>query len=171
VTPTTMATFESSDEPASRPRLPFDAQRIHHGPQLLAIHAGHLRGQNFRALDVANAALEARNFGARELLLHLFDLAFQRAFLFGQLFLSLPRCARFFLLNFSQDRFARDGFDAAHAGRNAAFVSDDAQADVAGAMDVRAAAQLLAETVGSETTRTRSPYFSPNSAMAPVLSA
>ena len=49
------------------------------------------------------------------------------------------------LLELVEDRFAGDGFDAAHAGRDAAFVDDLAQADVAGAADVRAAAQLLAE--------------------------
>ena len=42
--------------------------------------------------------------------------------------------------------FAGDGFDAAHAGRDAALVDDLEQADVAGAPDVRAAAELLAET-------------------------
>jgi hypothetical protein len=42
-------------------------------------------------------------------------------------------------------RVARDGFNAAHAGRNAAFVDDLAEADIAGAAHVGSAAQLLAE--------------------------
>ena len=63
-------------------------------------------------------------------------------------------------------------FDAAHAGRDAALVHDLADADIAGAAHVRAAAQFPAERPSpTDTTRTLSPYFSPNSAMAPVFSA
>ena len=47
--------------------------------------------------------------------------------------------------NCSHGAFAGDGFDAAHAGRNAAFVNDLADADIAGARDMRAAAKLFAE--------------------------
>ena len=49
------------------------------------------------------------------------------------------------LLVLPQGRFAGDGLDAPHAGRDAAFVHDLADADIAGAPDVRAAAQLAAE--------------------------
>ena len=65
-----------------------------------------------------------------------------------------------------------DRFDAADAGGRAAFAGDQEQADIAGLVDVRAAAQLVGEKsllAGSPMVmvRTVSPYFSPNSAMAP----
>ena len=50
------------------------------------------------------------------------------------------------LLKLAQRAFAGDGFDAPHAGGDAAFIDDLADADIAGAAHVRAAAQLLAET-------------------------
>ncbi len=71
--------------------FPLDAQRVDHGPQLFAVHAGNLRGQNLRALDVASAAFEARDFRPRELFLHLFDLPFERAFFLGEFLLRLLR--------------------------------------------------------------------------------
>ena len=69
-----------------------------------------------------------------------------------------------------QRALAGDGFDAAHAGRDAAFVDDLAEPDVAGALHVRAAAQFAAEA-GHSDHANLSPYFSPNSAMAPVAIA
>ena len=69
--------------------------------------------------------------------------------------------------------------DAAHAGGDRALADDLEQADVAGAADMRAAAQLdregravaVAGRRPSTTTRTSSPYFSPNSASAPSATA
>ena len=70
--------------------------------------------------------------------------------------------------------------DAAHAGGDRAFADDLEQADIAGAAHMGAAAELdrigaaaLASPVRLPmlTTRTSSPYFSPNSAIAPLLIA
>ena len=74
------------------------------------------------------------------------------------------------LLEAPQRAFAGDRFDAPHARGDRAFVDHFAQSDVARAPDVRAAAQFAAEA-RHDTTRTVSPYFSPNSAIAPVASA
>ena len=42
----------------------------------------------------------------------------------------------------AQRAFAGDGFDAANAGGDAALIDDLAEADIAGAPDVRAAAEF-----------------------------
>ena len=73
-------------------------------------------------------------------------------------------------------RRAGQRLDAAHAGGDRAFADDLEQADVAGAAHMGAAAQLGREHLvlvrrspPIETTRTSSPYFSPNSASAPAF--
>src|SRR5208337_4070100 len=48
-------------------------------------------------------------------------------------------------LELAQRAFAGDGLDAADTGGDAALIDDLAEADVAGAPDVRAAAEFLAE--------------------------
>jgi hypothetical protein len=73
-------------------------------------------------------------------------------------------------LQVGQRVVAGDGLDAAHAGGDAAFGHDLEQADVAGALHVRAAAQLVG-CCRCLSTRTSSPYFSPNSIIAPLFCA
>ena len=82
-----------------------------------------------------------------------------------------PRCCTvdFELLQVGQRVRAGHRLDAAHAGGHAAFADDLEQADVAGALHVRAAAQLAA---GADVEHAHvSPYFSPNSIIAPVFLA
>ena len=73
-------------------------------------------------------------------------------------------------------RRAGHRLDAAHAGRHRALADDAEQADVAGAQRMGAAAQLdrillRRPSPPIDSTRTSSPYFSPNSAMAPAAIA
>jgi hypothetical protein len=73
------------------------------------------------------------------------------------------------LLQVGQRVAAGHRLDAAHAGGHAAFGDDLEQADVAGALHVRAAAQLAA---GADVEHAHlSPYFSPNSIIAPSFCA
>ena len=51
------------------------------------------------------------------------------------------------LLELPQRSLARNCLDAAHTGRDAAFIDDLAEADIARAPNVRAATKLLAEMV------------------------
>ena len=79
-----------------------------------------------------------------------------------------PICveARFFFGDIRQRARAGHRLDAAHAGGDAALADDLEQADVAGARDVRAAAQFGREIAHLQHAHS-SPYFSPNSAIAP----
>ena len=126
--------------------LPLDAQRIHHGAQLFAIHAGNLGGQNLDALDVLARRFRARTTWARASFSFICSICFSSArFSSSSFSCACSRGLRAFSLNFSSTLLAGDGLDAPDSGRNAAFVGDHAEPDVAGAMDVRAAAQFLAE--------------------------
>ena len=79
------------------------------------------------------------------------------------------------MVGVSARRRAGERLDAAHAGRDRALADHRDQPDVAGAAHVGAAAQLDRPAHGvaagfvspMATTRTSSPYFSPNSARAP----
>ena len=67
--------------------------------------------------------------------------------------------------------FTRDGLDAAHPGGNTALGRDLEHADIARALDMCATAQAPPRSRRSRRTRTSSPYFSPNNAIAPDSSA
>jgi hypothetical protein len=67
-------------------------------------------------------------------------------------------------------RLARESLDAACPRGDALLGGDQEQPDVAGLLDVGAAAELDGEA-GTSTTRTRSPYLSPKKARAPEASA
>ena len=67
---------------------------------------------------------------------------------------------------------AGESFDAPNSVRDATLIHDLADSDVSGAADVRAAAQFATErSVSDRHDANLIPYFSPNSAIAPVLRA
>ena len=73
-------------------------------------------------------------------------------------------------LDVPQRAEAGQRLDAPDAGGDAALLQDDERPDVAGGAAVRAAAQLHAEARDRDDAH-RSPYFSPNSAIAPAAIA
>ena len=157
MTPLTIETFESSADASTTTRgLPFVAQRIDQRAELRAVESVDLRGENLDALDVARLRFQVAGLRLGQLGLELLELVLERFLARQQLLdcrqLRLEACALrcvqcACVLEALQRAFAGDGFDAAHAGRDAALVDDLADADIAGAADVRAAAELLAEGV------------------------
>ncbi len=164
--------------------------------QILDLDAGHRARQQLHVADHAHAVGAVRLAAAahRQPLLGVRQIAFELAPLIHQL--SKP-LRHLFKRHFKLRRrrlgelrqvmgglargHAGQRLDAAHAGGHAAVGQSEDQADVAGALDVGAAAQfdrpahgVAAGTVGFwpiATTRTSSPYFSPNSARAPEARA
>src|SRR5215471_7668932 len=139
--------------------LPFVAQRIGERPHLGAVHAVDARRQHPRTVHRARLRFQRSYRRRRELTLQLLDLFFLCTLVgdylldvLDQVGLACLQQVRYFaqridrMLILVQSAFAGDRFDAADSRRNAALVDDLANTDIASAPDMRAAAQLAAES-------------------------